>query len=377
VRFHDRQLAERLAAYAPVLYVEPPVSPRRARALGCDVPSRPTLRHEAPGLARLTSVVVPFPTRPGVSAATARLTRAGVRRAVSELDATVDVVIGTSTEISLYGMGERLRAHWAQDSFVDNAELIGQSERRLARALDRIADEAEIVVAANPIVAEQWRRRGLPTELIPYGADVELFAAAGTLAPACPVTLPGPIAAFMGHLGERIDYRLLHAVADRGVSLLLIGPRHPRAPHDALTSLLARPNVQWIDQQPFEALPSFLGSVDLGLVPYSDMPFNVASFPLKTLEYLAAGCGVVSTDLPATRWLDTHLIVATPPAPEAFADAVAAALAVPGEPGTMARRRAFAAQHSWDVRASAFADAIGIDPIEDRNQAVMAGGTRA
>ena len=57
-------------------------------------------------------------------------------------------------------------------------------------------------------------------------------------------------------------------------------------------------------------------------MPYRDTPFNRGSFPLKTLEYLAAGRAVVATDLPAIRWLNTDLIsVATTPA--AFADHVA------------------------------------------------------
>ena len=63
------------------------------------------------------------------------------------------------------------------------------------------------------------------------------------------------------------------------------------------------------------------------MTPYAESPFNRASFPLKTLEYLAAGLGVVSTDMPSARWLNTSLI-SLQSEPHDFA------LAVTGSPGT-------------------------------------------
>ena len=93
----------------------------------------------------------------------------------------------------------------------------------------------------------------------------------------------------MGHIGDRIDLGLLAAVAETGSSLLLIGPRHPRFDASALDGLLARDNVQWVGPKEFGALPGYLGSVDVGLVPYNHSAFNEGSFPLKALEYLGAG----------------------------------------------------------------------------------------
>ena len=97
--------------------------------------------------------------------------------------------------------------------------------------------------------------------------------------------------------------------------------------------------------------------MDVGLVPYRDSPFNRGSFPLKTLEYLAAGRGVVATDLPAIRWLNTDLI-SVAVAPAAFADLVADLAAEPRTPALLARRRAFAVEHSWAQRAADISAAI-------------------
>jgi teichuronic acid biosynthesis glycosyltransferase TuaH len=84
-------------------------------------------------------------------------------------------------------------------------------------------------------------------------------------------------------------------------------------------------------------------------VPYADTAFNRGSFPLKLLEYLGAGLPVVSTDLPATRWLDTPLIH-TATNRTGFVAAVERVLGG-ADPGTPASRREFARRHGWESRA--------------------------
>ena len=108
--------------------------------------------------------------------------------------------------------------------------------------------------------------------------------------------------------------------------------------------------------QPFEALPGYLAHASVGLVPYTHSAFNRASFPLKTLEYLSAGLPAVSTGLPATLWLDPGdpELIAIAEGPEAYADAVDAALALPLTPELRERRRAFARAHSYERRAADF-----------------------
>ena len=142
--------------------------------------------------------------------------------------------------------------------------------------------------------------------------------------------LPGPVAGFIGHISDRIDLAMLEAVAATGASLLLVGPAPPTFELARLDALLARPNVRWVGPKAFDELPAYLGAIDVGLTPYAQSAFNEASFPLKTLEYLAAGRPAVVSDLPAHRWLDTpHVTIAA--TPEAFARRTSrAAATVPG-----------------------------------------------
>jgi glycosyltransferase involved in cell wall biosynthesis len=361
VKVADHHMAECLARRAPVLYVDPPLShltPRRDPVFASSL-TRPHVRRVAAGLWRLTPVVAPFPMRRGMKAMTEWLVRRAMARAVRSIGIDVRVVVTAWPGLNVFGAcGEGLAVWWAQDDFVAIADRMGQSPHRVATGERARAASSHLVVAANPDVAQRWRREGHEVELIPYGADPESYAAVERVSPAPHVELEPPVAVLVGQLNERVEPALLKAVADRGVSLLLVGPAADGAT-DWLKALAARPNVRWVGHQPFAALPSLLAHAQVGLVPYADTPFNRASFPLKTLEYLAAGLPVVSTDLPATRWLNADpRLVAIADQPASFADAVVAAGSAELSPEAREGRRAFARRHSYDQRASDLLAAI-------------------
>ena len=177
--------------------------------------------------------------------------------------------------------------------------------------------------------------------------------------PADDVDLRGPIAGFVGHLNSRTDLALLEAVADAGTSLLLIGPKDPAFEPERFERLARRDNVAYLGPRPFEQLPAYFRLIDVGLVPYGPTEFNLHSFPMKTLEYLAAGRPVVSTSLPAVRWLDTELVTLAD-TPGQFAAGVAREVGLARDPMLVRSRREFAAQHSWAERAARLAELIGV-----------------
>jgi teichuronic acid biosynthesis glycosyltransferase TuaH len=359
--FPEKHIADRLASYAPVLYVDPPVSPLSPRRLPELAPSLegPRLRLLRPGLARLTPVVLPGMRRPGMQRVTEALVRRALRAAVSYLDADVRAVVTASPDVPFGECGERARVVYATDDFVAGAALMGVGEAQIRRNERRLAEEADLFIAASSALADHWRSLGTETALIPNGCDHYLYAATDEAPWPDDVDLPAPIAGFIGHLSDRIDVDLLEAVAATGRSLLLVGPRQPTFELARMDGLLRRPNVRWVGSKPFESLPSYLRTMHVGLTPYADSPFNRASFPLKTLEYLAGGRGVVATDLPAVRWLDSPLIT-TASGAGPFAAAVVGALDEPAPPALAAERRAFAGRHSWTARTAEFAAALGI-----------------
>lgn len=361
-RFPDQHIAERLARYAPVLYVDPPISrltPRRQPHLAASL-AAPRLRRIGPSLARLTPVVLPGAGRPVMKTLTLLLVRRALRRAVRALDGTVRATVVASLEPLLDAAPGGRKVLYGTDDFVAGAELMGIASSRLRRNEARRLAEADIIIACSPALARKWSSGGRRPVVVPNGVDETLFRATDAAPMPTDVDLPRPIAGFIGHLSDRIDLRYLEAVAERGHSLLLVGPRQLTFALDRMQGLLERPNVRWVGAKPFASLPSYLRTIDVGLVPYTDSEFNRNSFPLKTLEYLAGGRAAVSTDLPAVRWLDTDLITVEQE-PKAFADAVAWALAQPRTPDLIAQRQDVAARHSWSQRAEEFAGALGLD----------------
>lgn len=162
-----------------------------------------------------------------------------------------------------------------------------------------------------------------------------------------------PYAILVGQINERIDIDVLLAISKRMKKLVAIGPITAREPGATtkLDELLDSPFVTWLGPRGFSELGPYLAAATVGITPYQQNEFNRASFPLKTLEYLAAGLPVIATDLPATRWLDTELIQIAH-SPEHFALLVERALDSPEDGAEIAsRRREFAAKHGWDVRA--------------------------
>jgi teichuronic acid biosynthesis glycosyltransferase TuaH len=366
IKLADQHMAEHLRAHAPVLYVDPPMSrltPRNRPELRAALEG-PRLRELAPGLARLTPVVPPKGRHRLVAPFTDRLLRHGLRRALDALGAKPRAVIVTQPSWPAFGAGgEELAVFWAQDDFAGGAGLMGLDAARVEQAELAAARHADLIVTSSPAVRDTWARRGFDSVMIPFGCDARAFGA-DPVRPAPDVALPSPVAGFIGHINSRIDLALLEAVADT-MSLLLVGPRTPTFEPARLDRLLARPGVQWVGPQPFDRLPPYLAAIDVGLVPYDRGAFNIGSFPLKTLEYLAGGVPVVATDLPSTRWLATDLVVIED-APARYAAEARSAARSRRDATEVDRRRRFARGHDWARRAEDMAQLLasgaGSDP---------------
>jgi teichuronic acid biosynthesis glycosyltransferase TuaH len=367
VRGSERALTEALGRYTDIVWVDPPVSPatpKRYRRFGAEGPSwRPRLHEERPGLWRLTPVVLPGLTRPLVRTTTWPLVRRQTRWALRQIGRTPSAVIACSLDDVLDGWPEgTLRVLYGTDDWVAGAELMGQSALRLRRQERRAVRSASLVLAITPQLADRWRALGTEPALLPNGCDPQAYLAVDSVEPAAlPPGFPGQVAGVVGQLNDRLDADLLAAVADTGIGLLLVGPRDPGWLPDRWDDLVARPNVHHAGAVPFEELPRWLARMDVGLTPYTISAFNRASYPLKTLEYLAAGLPAVGTDLPATRGLaeESDDVVAAAGTDE-FVEQVRAVAATPPTAADVARRRAVAGHHSWAARATRLAELLGL-----------------
>jgi teichuronic acid biosynthesis glycosyltransferase TuaH len=299
-------------------------------------------------LTRLSTWGPPGGYRPGLRALRQFSLRAQGRHAARS---RVDFVVATSLDNVLTATPGATRLLIGTDDYVAGAELMGQPTRRLVRDEARQLERADLVTAVSGPLALRWSRiLGRNVDELPNGCDADHYQDVESAALPPGVLLPPPVVGLFGTISERIDIALLEALVQGGLSLLIVGPRRPSFEPSRFSRLVSLPAVHWAGPQPYDRLPGYMRLVDVGITPYVDSPFNRASFPLKTLEYLAAGRPVVSTPLPAVRSLATDL-VSTAATPHDFVTAVRIAATLSRRQGLPEERRHFARQHSWPARA--------------------------
>ena len=376
IRGTDRHMVTAMACHARILWVDPPVSPVTAalRRSATHYSLRPEISVVNRQVTRLTPKAMPGLSRPGIRVTTAALVRLQTRRALRRLGIHPFAVVATYPGDFLGSWGGNVvKVFYGTDDYVAGAELMGLSAHYQLRQEIRMVGQADVVAAVSPQLAERWTGFGASPVVIPNGCwPIKVGEAAAALPES--KDLPSPVVGLIGQLSDRIDLSVLTAIADAGFSLLIVGPLDPRWERHGFKELVSRPNVNYTGPVPAEAVPSYLAAIDIGITPYRDTPFNRASFPLKTLEYLGAGVPVVSTDIPAARWLRADL---TRPQQARWADRImllasnsadfvnairriAASDSSSKDPTRASQCVAFAARHTWEHRANSFASVIGL-----------------
>lgn len=361
----DRQLVSALAESEPVLWVDPPVSilsSARDRLRGSRR-SDVGFDQVAPNTCRLRVFGPPGLTRRVLRSLAGFYLGIRIRQVVRATGVRVAAVVLATPEGRFPRRVPGRRVHYVTDDWPAGSAMMGLSRQRIDHLARLNLRDADVVAAVTPdLIGRLKDQGGGPATtwlLLPNGCASGLFEAS-RVSPADDAPRE-PFAIIVGQINERLDLTLLNAVVDRGITLVVVGPRTERDPatRKELDRLFSRPSVRWLGSRGIEQLPRYLRAASVGLTPYLDNQFNRASFPLKTLEYLAAGLPVVASDLPATRWLDTDLI-SIARCPDEFAECVLAAVTRrDGVEGAEApRRMEFARTHSWRVRADSLVAAL-------------------
>jgi glycosyltransferase involved in cell wall biosynthesis len=201
------------------------------------------------------------------------------------------------------------RIYYATDDFVEAAGMWGVSKRYLSAAREANIRAADMVMAVTEELARHLQRSFVTPRWLPNGADLERFRGIDDVSPAA-VPLPSPVVGVVGQFNSRTDLTYLEAVQRSGISLLLVGPRWFSSADDdeVFDRLTAMPGVHWVGEVPRDQLAPFLRVLAVGLTPYRDTMFNRRSYPLKTIEYLAAGVPVVASDVASLKGLNSAFV---------------------------------------------------------------------
>lgn len=251
-------------------------------------------------------------------------------------------------------------------------ELARHEEDLVARA-DLIVAFSQGMLDCMPGSASQ-RGRVLAT-----GVDTEPFESAA--AAPCPWDLeriPQPRIGYVGRINQKLDYALVLDVARQRphwhwvfVGAIGTGAAERFAMDREAESLWNRcralPNVHVLGAKAHEEVPRYLLNMDVNVMCYRTLGTGWWSeiFPLKSMEYLAAGRPVVSTRVKSMLRFADNLALATTCAE--WIDAIAHAL-VAGGVGTTASRRELAAANTWNRK---------VDCLQEWLFDLLAGGGRS
>ncbi|MHB8255417.1 MAG: glycosyltransferase, partial [Acidiferrobacter sp.] len=235
---------------------------------------------------------------------------------------------------------------------MDDYARMQDSDSRLIEVCERLMlARADATVVTSRALVESKSYRGKTPVYIPQAVDGRHFAAPGK-APDVWAHIPHPIIGFQGIIGPRVDLELLEKIARSfpQASLVTIGKEEVD-----MGRLKELPNVYTLGAVNYGELPSWMQIFDVGLVAYRYDGHTASVNPLKLLEYLALGQEVVSVDLPEMAQHRDYVHLASDH--ESYLAALARVLArYPFSAEEKARRKAYAARHSWDERAARFTD---------------------
>ncbi|HYD33003.1 MAG TPA: glycosyltransferase [Methylophilaceae bacterium] len=236
---------------------------------------------------------------------------------------------------------------------MDELSSFHNPPRYLLEREARLLEIADIVFTGGPSLYEAKKHRNNNVHCFPSSVEVSHFRRARDRNIAAPQmsALPKPRLGFFGVIDERFDAELVRYIAEAQPEwqIILVGPVVKIDP----ASLPQRPNIHYLGQQPYQALPQFLAAWDVCLMPFAMNQSTKFISPTKTLEYMAAELPIVST--PVKDVVDLHSdVVEIASNPSEFVAACARTLSLSDEKKQRLTRsmRNKLARTSWDATAS-------------------------
>jgi UDP-galactopyranose mutase len=223
----------------------------------------------------------------------------------------------------------------------------------------QLLQRADIVFTGGPSLYRAKQGQHPNVHLFPSSVDAAHFRRAlhGLAEPEDQALLPHPRLGFFGVIDERMDRPLLAHLARSHPEwhIMMVGP----VVKIDLATLPQAPNLHYLGQRSYEALPAYLAGWDVCLLPFARNAATRFISPTKTLEYMAAERPIVSTPI-ADVQEPYGDIVYLGETPEAFVEACERALTSSQEDRMQRseKMRAVLQQTSWDATVVAMQSLI-------------------
>jgi len=270
------------------------------------------------------------------------------RRWLKSVDYQVDVLYWTHPRQAEFPDLSRVACHV---SYFESLDEFPEWDAHEPLALSM----ADVVSVVSDYLMRKQAKRHPRVFMSRNAADPSAFSGGGIQIPSEYRKLERPIAGLVGVIAQWIDLEILEAVS-KVCTVVHVGTIWGDTPKGEIP-----PSVHLLGYKGYSALAPYYKGLDVGLVPFKLSKIGVASCPIKTYEYLAAGLPVVSTPLPESLVLAPFVVCAER---GSFPREVLKA-AKSKNPYAALNRAAFASQNSWSSR---------VDEIE--RQIKMAWGPR-
>jgi glycosyltransferase involved in cell wall biosynthesis len=290
-----QQILSRLAAHAPVLFVEEPIF--------LDDLSTPRLDITVPYANVFRAVpYIPGEHRDEHDAATA-IVRAMVQDAIARdsklkglFSNPIQWFYSPITAPSMLGAFNEIAVVY---DCMDELAQFRFAHPDLPRRERLLLANADVVFTGGYKLYEAKRRYHNNVHFFGCGVDVALFSKARLpetqVAPEI-ADLPQPVYGYFGVIDERIDYDLIAQLAAESpdASVVMVGPVVKVDP----ATLPQANNIHWLGKRDYDKLPTFVKGFTTCLMPFALNEATEYINPTKTLEYMAARKPIVSTAVP-------------------------------------------------------------------------------
>jgi protoporphyrinogen oxidase/glycosyltransferase involved in cell wall biosynthesis len=235
---------------------------------------------------------------------------------------------------------------------MDELSAFKNAPKQLLQRESALLKVADIVFTGGQSLYRAKRDRHPNVHCFPSSVDTAHFVQALDRSNSHPLhrEIPGPRLGFYGVIDERFDTELIARVADAHAQwqIVLVGPVVKIDP----AALPQRPNIHYLGQQPYEALPHFLAGWDVCLLPFALNESTRFISPTKTLEYMAAELPIVSTPVADVADIYSDIVAIAGDASSFIAACEAALLASLEEHAAKVEKmRHVLANTSWDRTA--------------------------